>query len=113
VQIQEKQPDSSNKDQPQRMATPSAKHLSFVATPLQDTKLKDLPGIGETYEKKLREANINNPKMLMGQYLVQAGWHECGGDACCIDASLFHAVGWRNIACQKPGRAYPRDIVIH
>ena len=69
------------------MATPSAKHLSFVATPLQDTKLKDLPGIGETYEKKLREANINNPKMLMGQYLVQAGWHASGGDVHSIDAS--------------------------
>ena len=79
-------------------------HADFVAKPLKDAVLTNLPGIGPAMAKKLEEANIKNPKTLMGKYLVQAGWHACGRDACCIDASLFHAVGWRNIACQKPER---------
>ena len=58
---------------PQRMATTTtAVHRTFVATPLADTVLTDLPGIGDVGQRKLRDANINNPKNLMGQYLVQA-----------------------------------------
>ena len=93
--------------------TTTAVHRKFVAKPLQEADLTDLPGIGEAMAKRLEEANIKSPKTLMGKYLVQAGWHASGRDASCIDASLFHAVGWRNIACQKLERPFLSDFVIH
>ena len=62
--------------------TTTAVHRKFVAKPLQEAVLTDLPGIGEAMAKRLGEANIKNPKNLMGQYLVPAGWHASGRDAC-------------------------------
>ena len=93
--------------------TTTSKHDNFVANPLEDAVLRDLPGIGEEMEKRLQAANIKSPKTLLGKYLVRAGWHASGRDESCIDASLFHAVGWRNIACQKLERPFLSDFVIH
>ena len=57
------------------------KHRFFRQRPLEDAVLTDLPGIGPAMAARLEDCNINNPKNLIGQYLVQAGWHACGGDA--------------------------------
>ena len=58
------------------------RHNVFVAKPMKDAVLTDLPGIGVAVVDRLEAANINNPRQLMGWFLVPTDWHASGGDAC-------------------------------
>ena len=50
--------------------TTTKKHATFLSTPLQDTGLQDVPGIGSVSYAHLTEAGISTSQQLMGHFLV-------------------------------------------
>lgn len=48
------------------------KFNSFIARPLQDCCLIDVPGVGKSSLSKLLAASIETPEKLMGIYLLQS-----------------------------------------
>ena len=52
------------------MVYDTLKHKNFMADPLRETELEDVPGVGDVLLKKLEEANIDTAEKLMGHFLV-------------------------------------------
>lgn len=66
------------------MLNTTKKFDSFISKPLRDTKLVDVPGVGDVAASKLRDANIDTSEKLVGQFLVlgrdgdrMADWLRC------------------------------------
>ncbi len=52
--------------------TTTKKFNSFIARPLQDCSLSDIPGVGKSSLNKLLEVKVDTPEKLMGVYLVHS-----------------------------------------
>lgn len=53
--------------------TTTKKFEQFQSTPLRDCVLKDVPGVGEVAENKLKEANIDNAEKIIGHFCQRPG----------------------------------------
>ena len=52
------------------MATTTKKQNTFMSTPLQDSSLADVPGVGAVACARLNEAGIISSEQLMGHFLI-------------------------------------------
>ena len=52
------------------MSSTSQKHKTFVADPIKDKPIKELPGIGEVYAKRLENCGFTKAFHVLGQFLV-------------------------------------------
>ncbi len=52
--------------------TTTKKFNSFIARPLQDCSLSDIPGVGKSSLAKLLEVKMDTPEKLMGVYLISS-----------------------------------------
>ena len=50
--------------------TTTKKHATFLSTPLQDSALLDVPGVGEVAGARLASAGVESAEQLVGQFLV-------------------------------------------
>ena len=50
--------------------TTTKKQASFLSTPLQDTALHDVPGIGSVSHTHLTNAGVGTSQQLMGHFLI-------------------------------------------
>ena len=50
--------------------TTTKKFNTFISRPLQDSSIRDIPGVGTCSLTKLLEMNIDSPEKLMGMYLM-------------------------------------------
>jgi hypothetical protein len=50
--------------------TTTKKHATFLSTPLQDSGLLDVPGVGEVAGARLADAGVDSAEQLVGHFLV-------------------------------------------
>ena len=50
--------------------TTTKKQTTFLSTPLQDSTLHDVPGVGPVSHAQLTEAGVRSAQQLVGQFLV-------------------------------------------
>jgi hypothetical protein len=75
--------------------TTTKKQNTFLSTPLQDSTLHDVPGVGPASHAQLTEAGVRSAQQLVGQFLV------CDCDRDAMARWLADGVGLR---VQEAGR---------